>query len=123
MYIALRKHRLLTVFIALLAGGLLLFWSRHDRHESNFHGVQVYGNTPFIEQVESSLKLLREKSPEAFQLILQHAPRIEQSSRSGMRAYAEPPTFDLSPKTADYSATWCAGSIAHDTYHSKLYHE
>jgi hypothetical protein len=40
-----------------------------------------------------------------------------------MRAYDDPPTFDLSPKTANYSETWCAGSIAHDTYHSKLYHE
>jgi hypothetical protein len=40
-----------------------------------------------------------------------------------MRAYDDPPTFDLSQKTASYSDTWCAGSIAHDTYHSKLYHE
>jgi len=123
MYTVPRKHRLLTICVLLIAAALVLFWSRHDRHESNFYGVQIYGNTPFIEQVESSLKLLREKSPEAFELTLRYSPRIEQSSRSGMRAYAEPPTFDLSPKTANYSASWCAGSIAHDTYHSKLYHE
>ena len=73
--------------------------------------------------MERSLGLLREKSPDAFKLTQRYAPRIEQSSRSGMRAYDDPPTFDLSPKTANYSDTWCAGSIAHDTYHSKLYHE
>lgn len=101
----------------------MLLWVRPRPLESDFYGVQIRGDKAFIEQVEHSLRLLREKSPDAFRLTQRFAPRIAQSSRSGMRAYADPPTFDLSPKTANYSDTWCAGSIAHDTYHSKLYHE
>jgi hypothetical protein len=119
----LRKHRLVLICLALAAGAIMLLSVRPQPFESNFHGVQICGDKDFIEQVERSLRLLREKSPDAFKLTQRFAPRIEQSSRSGMRAYVDPPTFDLSPITANYSDTWCAGSIAHDTYHSKLYHE
>ena len=126
MYRAWRKQRLLVLAIfglAIITGTIGMYWQTRDRHEANFYGVQVYGNTQFIEQVEVSLRLLKEKSPEAFKLIQRYAPRIEQNSRSGMRAYDDPPTFDLSQKTYSYSDSLCAGSIAHDTYHSKLYHE
>jgi hypothetical protein len=123
MYRVLRRHRLKLVCLALAAGIGMLLWIRARSLESDFYGVQIRGDKAFIERVEGSLKLLREKSPDAFQLTRRFAPRIAESSRSGMRAYADPPTFDLSPKTANYSDTWCAGSIAHDTYHSKLYHE
>ena len=40
-----------------------------------------------------------------------------------MRTYAARPTFDLGTETAYHSVTWCAGAIAHDAYHSKLYHD
>jgi hypothetical protein len=123
MYRVLQKYRLTLVCLALIAGAIMLLWCRPQALRSNFYGIQIRGDKAFIAQVEGSLKLLRENSPDAFKLTQRFAPRIEQSSRSGMRAYATPPTFDLSPKTANYSDTWCAGSIAHDTYHSKLYHE
>ena len=113
------------VFVGLGCGAALLasflLWER--RSETIVDGIAIRGNERFIQQVSDSLVLLREKAPDAFALSQQYMKRIEQSSRSGMRAYAEPPTFDLAPKTAFYSTTWCAGSIAHDTYHSKLYHE
>jgi hypothetical protein len=120
---ALRKRRLVILCLALTVGAIVLYWSSRDRHESDFYGVTIFGSTSYIEQVERSLRLLREQSPDAFKLTQRYAPRIEQNSRSGMRAYGDPPTFNLSEKTATYSDTWCAGSIAHDTYHSKLYHE
>src|SRR5205085_7443210 len=41
----------------------------------------------------------------------------------GMAAYLHPPTFRLNGRSAFYSLTWCAASIAHDSMHSKLYHE
>jgi hypothetical protein len=126
MYRAWRKHRLLVLAIfglVLITGTIVMYWQTWDRRESNFYGVQIYGDPQFIEQVEVSLRLLKEKSPDASKLIQRYAPRIEQSNRSGMRAYDDPPTFDLSQKTASCSDSWCAGSIAHDTYHSKLYHE
>lgn len=117
------KRRLLIVGLAVLAGAIAVRWALDDRREVTFDGIQIRGNPKFIDQVTSSLSLLREKSPNAFALTQRYMRRIEQNSRSGMRAYDNPPTFDLSPKTAFYSITWCAGSIAHDTYHSKLYHE
>ncbi len=120
---ALSKRRLAFVCIASIAGAVVLYWLTRDRHESDFYGVTVFGSKSFIEQVERSLGLLREKSPDAFKLTQRYAPRIEQNSRSGMRAYDDPPTFNLSQKIASYSDTWCAGSIAHDAYHSSLYHE
>jgi len=125
MAIPLRQLRLLFLFltIAVLVTTAALSWFKAASDVLEFDGVQIHGSETFIAQVEASLRLLREKSPEAFRLTQLYAPRIEQNSRSGMRAYDDPPTFDLSLKTAGYSVTWCAGSIAHDTFHSKLYHE
>src|SRR5215207_4342535 len=123
MYRAPRKLWLTLVCLALAVVTTMLLLTGPRPSESNFYGVHISGDDAFIERVENSLQLLREKSPDAFKLTQRFAPRIEQSRRSGMRAYANPPTFDLSPKTANYSDTWCAGSVAHDTYHSKLYHE
>ena len=40
-----------------------------------------------------------------------------------MRAYAKRPTFVVGKPTWKHSALWYAGAIAHDCYHSKLYHE
>ncbi|MCM8766701.1 MAG: hypothetical protein NC917_06120 [Candidatus Omnitrophica bacterium] len=40
-----------------------------------------------------------------------------------MGPFKNPPVFFLSPKSAFYSITWCASIIAHDAYHSKLYHD
>ena len=40
-----------------------------------------------------------------------------------MWAYRKPPTFEMSDATAFYSVTWAAATIAHDSFHSKLYHD
>jgi len=48
---------------------------------------------------------------------------IQQGKRSGMKAAAEKPTFVVGKRTWNHSALWYAGAIAHDCYHSKLYHE
>jgi hypothetical protein len=123
MSVALAKRRLLAIGLTLGVGAVVGYGCFPRQHESIFDGVQVRGNKEFIQQVEASLTLLRDKSPDAFALTRQYVKRIRQSRRSGMRAYANPPTFDLGNKTAHHSVTWCAGSIAHDAFHSKLYHE
>ena len=118
-----RRNRRIAIVALAIAGVaiVLVAWPRFQ--ESNYEGIRIRGNKAFIQRVERSLRLLQDKSPDVFQLIQRFAPYIRQSSRSGMRAYDSPPTFDLSSKTADYSESWCAGSIAHDAYHSKLYHK
>ena len=40
-----------------------------------------------------------------------------------MRADAKRPTFVVGKPTWSHSALWYAGAIAHDSYHSKLYHD
>jgi hypothetical protein len=40
-----------------------------------------------------------------------------------MWAYKTPPTYEMSDTNAFYSLTWCAATIAHDSFHSKLYHD
>ena len=40
-----------------------------------------------------------------------------------MWAYNTPPTFVMADSTTFYSVSWCAATIAHDSFHSKLYHD
>ena len=40
-----------------------------------------------------------------------------------MHANARRPTFVVGKRTWSHSALWFAGAIAHDAYHSKLYHD
>ena len=48
---------------------------------------------------------------------------IREGEHSGMWASETPPTFELNDITAFTSQTWCAATIAHDSFHSKLYHD
>ena len=56
-------------------------------------------------------------------MVTNYVGKIVQGSHSGMWAYKDPPTYEMNDRTTFYSVTWCAGSIAHDAYHSKLYHD
>jgi len=55
--------------------------------------------------------------------IQRHVSVIKQGRRSGMWAQARHPTFVVGKRTWSHSALWYAGAIAHDAYHSKLYHD
>ncbi len=85
--------------------------------------ITIVGDAMFIDQVKRALDLIRGQAPDEYEEIVTYLKRIEWSTRSGMAAYEDPPTFYLANATAFASITWCAGSIAHDAYHSKLYHE
>jgi hypothetical protein len=85
--------------------------------------VEIAGSVTFTNQVITALTLLTEKAPEAYEVVTNYVKRIEQGERSGMWAYKKPPTYEMSDKTTFYSLTWCAATIAHDSFHSKLYHD
>ncbi len=85
--------------------------------------VEVKGTKKFRLQVAAALKLLETKAPDVHELVRQHVAVIAESRRSGMRADLDLPTFELAGKSAFHSLTWCAATIAHDAYHSKLYHD
>ncbi len=85
--------------------------------------IDIVGSPEYKQQVTQALILLSKKSPEAYQIVKKYIGRIEQNERSAMLAYKNPPTYQMSNKTAFHSLTWCASTIAHDSYHSKLYHD
>lgn len=84
---------------------------------------KIEGNERFVEHVGAAMKLIKEKTPRVYDLIQSHVAIVKQAKRSGMWAFRDPPTFEMADPTAFYSVTWCAGSIAHDSYHSKLYRD
>jgi len=86
-------------------------------------GISVLGTREFENQINEALLLLEEKAPEAYEIVLEYIGVIKQSEKSGMNAYTSPPTYEIADRTAFYSVTWCAGSIAHDSIHSKLYND
>jgi len=119
-----RAHLRLKVIAALVVIGFLslslLLGASTTRH---FDGLEVEGTAKFQRQVADALALLREKSPSAYQAVTNHVLVIKQSRRSGMRLDLKKPTFELANPTAYYSITWCASAIAHDSMHSKTYHD
>jgi hypothetical protein len=78
-----------------------------------------------------ALEILRSKSVKGYDIVKKYVGRIRESAISGMVAYENPPTFNMSRETAlkyseenkDYSLQWCISCIVHDAYHSKLYHD
>ncbi|MGA2506363.1 MAG: hypothetical protein ABSF80_02690 [Chitinispirillaceae bacterium] len=83
--------------------------------------IIIIGSTEFKRQITKALTLLCEKAPKEYQVVKTYIGKIEENERSGMFAYKNPPTYQMSLKTSNYSVTWCASTIAHDSFHSKLY--
>jgi hypothetical protein len=85
--------------------------------------LQVKGNARFGAQITNALSLLQSKAPDAYRIVTNEIGVIQQGEHSGMWAYRVPPVFEIADPTTFYSVTWCAGCIAHDSIHSKLYHD
>jgi hypothetical protein len=111
-------------FYATILSSLLLFQSAClSPKPAHFDTITVRGTPEFQKQVTNALQLLKTKTPSGYRIVTNDIGIIRQAKRSGMRAWTSPPVFDLSVTTASYSLTWCAGSIAHDSMHSELYHD
>ncbi len=90
---------------------------------ANGTGPEVFGSAAFQERIHQALELLKARDPDAHAIVRGYVGRIEESAHSGMRAPANPPTFFLTWAAAKVSVTWAAAVIAHDSFHSKLYHD
>ena len=114
---------MLKAVFVLLAAGMPLVASGCAAPEEGkrFDSVVIRGTPEFRERVANALALLKTNSPAGHAIVTNYVGIIEQAKHSGMRASAKPPTFDLNERTAFYSVTWCVGTIAHDSFHSKLY--
>jgi hypothetical protein len=84
---------------------------------------EIVGSTLFCNQVRLAFQLLNRKDPNAYSIATNYIVQVREGPRSEMLAYKDPPTFQLSDVTAFYSLSWCAAAIAHDSFHSKLYHD
>ena len=92
----------------------------HDEHSGE---PEIVGSVRFSNQVAQALLLLKTRDADAYLIVTNYVGRIKEGKRSGMWAYETPPTFEITDASAFYSITWCAAGIAHDSFHSKLYHD
>jgi hypothetical protein len=89
------------------------------RRSDLIYGIEVGGNTEFLHRTREALTLLQPLAQ--FEVIQGHLEVIRQGTRSGMKAWADKPTFVVGKATWRHSPLWYAGAIAHDAYHAKLY--
>jgi hypothetical protein len=87
----------------------------------HFDTLIIQGTPQFQEQVTKALTLLKTRSRDGYATATNYIGIIQQHEHSGMEVHRRPPVFQLNDKSANYSVTWCAGVIAHDSIHSKLY--
>jgi hypothetical protein len=83
----------------------------------------VAGSERFKDQVHRAIVLLQQQDLVSYEVLTNNVGRIKEGEQSGMHAYSTPPVYEMSDVTAFYSVTWCAATIAHDSFHSKLYHD
>jgi hypothetical protein len=84
---------------------------------------EIVGSVRFSNQVHQAMILLEARDSGAYAIVTNYVGRIQEGEHSGMWAYKTPPTYEMTDATAFYSLTWCAATIAHDSFHSKLYHD
>ena len=84
---------------------------------------EIIGSAQYSNRVHQALLLLESHDANAYAIVTNNIGRITEGEHSGMWAYQNPPTYEMSDVTAFHSLTWCAATIAHDSYHSKLYHD
>ena len=89
--------------------------------DNEFFGIKVEGDEGFLKRTQEALKMLAQL-PEFLQ-IKPHIGLIRRAERSGMRAYDEIPTYEVADPTSSHSTIWYASTIAHDGFHSLLYHQ
>lgn len=112
-------HIRLLILTSYLTLALLLGCS----HRAEAAEPEIVGSSRFSNQVHQALVLLRSRDTNAYAIVTNYVVRIQQGERSAMWAYKTPPTYEIADITAFYSLTWCAATIAHDSFHSKLYHD
>ncbi len=112
-----------VLFISLISSPCGLGAEAESQRPKKSKRIELKGSRRFTNQVTKALELLKEGAPEAYEIVTEYVRRIQQGKHSGMWAYKMPPTYEMADETTFYSVTWCAGSIAHDSLHSKFFHD
>jgi hypothetical protein len=101
--------------------GSLLWLARPAQHTVRFGGIEIRGTKDFKDHVVNALSLLMTKAPDAYCTVTNYIGAIVQSAHTGMAAYERPATSYLHDKVPWVSPEAFASSIAHESFHSKLY--
>ena len=121
-----------AVFLVLTGGSIRYFFFWYDPPPlpvansitDNSIGIRIVGRRDFVVQVKRALWLMKDKHPYSFVTTKKHVGVIQESpSTSWMAMGQSPPVCLLSREDAFDSVSWCAGLIAHETHHSKLYND
>jgi hypothetical protein len=115
------KTSVFVVAIALIVAVLSGCKSPDAFPPKHFDNLVIQGTPKFDEQVEQALALLKARSPQGYATVTNYVGIIQEFEHSGMQVHHRPPIFQLNGTSAYYSVSWCAGVIAHDSFHSKLY--
>lgn len=90
---------------------------------TRFDTVSVRGPEGFRDAVTNSLGLLKTKSPHSYGVITNSVEVIRPGAHRAMFASARRPRLELPISVCEDSVTWRAGVIAHNVYHSHLFHQ
>src|SRR3954451_8537354 len=116
--------RLAVLIVGVIgSGGALWYASVVPEVRTEIGAPEIVGSSRFCAQVHEALSLLKGRDADADAIVVKYVGQIREGEHSGMWAYETPPVYEMSDTTAFYSLTWCAATIAHDSFHSKLYHD
>lgn len=113
-----KAHRFLRIFLPFLLVPILQACNRWSISKP-----EIVGSEQFKDQVQQAMVLFQQRDLAAYEIVTNNVGRIEEGDRSGIRADETPTVYVMSDRTAFDSLTWCAATIAHDSFHSKLYHD
>ena len=116
-------RRALWVALSLSTIGFALYAAWVESRPAVFDRMPIQGTREFKDNVAAALSLLKTKSPQAYSMVTNYIRRFEQSRHTGMAADEKPPTSYLHDKFSWESMEAYAAGIAHESFHSKLYHD
>ena len=87
-----------------------------------YANVEIIGDSQFIDEVKTALKLLKIKAKPSFSLIKEHIGKVKNSNQDSREFKKIPAVIGLSHETAFRSTTWLAASIAESACYAKEYH-
>lgn len=86
--------------------------------------IKIKGDKNCVEKTQEALGLLQSKVADHYNTVDKYVAIIECTTQgSGMYAWETPPRYQVGKATIEAGTIWYAGTIIHDSCHSKQYHD
>lgn len=89
-------------------------------YTETYQSIIITGSPEFISKTKAALKIL-EQTPE-FYIVQSSLGAIKSTKHSGVNVCPDIPVYMVGEATSQSPLLWYASTIAHDAYHSFLYH-